>query len=208
MTESQCYKIFPKEKALYEAVLTLMNDGVSISSLKVSDIAKEAGIGKGTTYEYVKSKEELIGRALFYGIHEVLGNLYAAVEKEDSFYNIFMTILDWIDVNLKEKKVLYQLISLDETECQFPKELRQFMKEKMHLAEYLKERVTRISCKAIEEGLIPAGTNVDLINMMLINSIISYGLYQSVPQLGVNIGCDEMRKFLYNSILRSFQNCQ
>ena len=206
MRSPLCYEIPPKEKALYEAVLALVDEGVSLSGLKVSDIARKAGIGKGTTYEYVKSKEELIGKALFYGINQMLGELYLAAEKEDGFYNIIMTIFDWIDLNFKEKKILYQLASLDGTECQFPKEIRLFMKEKIHLADYLKERVSEISCKAMEEGLIAAGTNVDLINMMLINSIISYVLYQRIPQLGTGVECGEMRKFLYNSILKSFRD--
>lgn len=206
MRTSQCFEVLPKERALYEAVLTLMNDGVSISSLKVSDIAKKAGIGKGTTYEYVKSKEELIGRALFYGIHMMLGELYSAVEKKECFYESFMAILDWIDLNFKEKKILYQLISLDETECQFPREIRQFMKERMHLAQYLEEHVSKISRKAVEEGLISAAANVNLINIMLLNSIISYVVYQKIPQLGGKVGCNEMRRFLYNSILKSFRD--
>lgn len=206
MRSPLCYEIPPKEKALYEAVLALVDEGAALSGLKVSDIAKKAGIGKGTTYEYVKSKEELIGKALFYSINQMLEELYLAVEQEEGFYNIFMTILDWIDLNFKEKKILYQLASLDGPECPFPREIRLFMKEKMHLADYLKERVSEMSCKAVEEGLIPAGTNVDLINMMLINSIISYVLYQRIPQLGADVECGEMRKFLYNSILKSFRD--
>lgn len=38
----------PKVRALYEAVLELLNENADISTMKVSDITSRAGIGKGT----------------------------------------------------------------------------------------------------------------------------------------------------------------
>ena len=56
----------PKVRALYEAVLELLNENVDISTMKVSDITSRAGIGKGTAYDYFKSKEEIIACAVMY----------------------------------------------------------------------------------------------------------------------------------------------
>ena len=50
----------PKVLALYEAVLKLLDEGADINTLKVSDMTERAGIGKGTAYDYFKSKEEII----------------------------------------------------------------------------------------------------------------------------------------------------
>ena len=47
-----------REIALYEAALRLIARGVSPAAMKVQQIADEAGIGKGTVYEYFASKEE------------------------------------------------------------------------------------------------------------------------------------------------------
>ena len=41
-----------REIALYEAALRLIARGVSPAAMKVQQIADEAGIGKGTVYEY------------------------------------------------------------------------------------------------------------------------------------------------------------
>ncbi len=60
--------LLPKVKALYEAVLELIGENVDIRDVKVSDITKRAGIGKGTAYEYFSNKEEIIGSALLYHI--------------------------------------------------------------------------------------------------------------------------------------------
>ena len=49
---------------LYEAVIQFAKEGAVITNLTVSEISSKAGIGKGTTYEYFESKEELISRAI------------------------------------------------------------------------------------------------------------------------------------------------
>ncbi len=46
----------PKVRALYEAVLELLNENADISTMKVSDITSRAGIGKGTAYDYFKKQ--------------------------------------------------------------------------------------------------------------------------------------------------------
>lgn len=49
-----------RETAVYQAVLRLIGSGADITSLRVQEIAAEAGIGKGTVYEYFSSKEEIL----------------------------------------------------------------------------------------------------------------------------------------------------
>ena len=51
-----------REIALYEAALRLIASGVNPAAMKVQQIADEAGIGKGTVYEYFSSKEEILRR--------------------------------------------------------------------------------------------------------------------------------------------------
>ena len=46
----------PKVKALYDAVLELLNENADVNTLTVSDITKRAGIGKGTIISAVKKK--------------------------------------------------------------------------------------------------------------------------------------------------------
>ena len=55
-----------RETAVYQAALRLIARGASPTAMKVQDIAREAGIGKGTVYEYFSSKEEILrGMALY-----------------------------------------------------------------------------------------------------------------------------------------------
>ena len=43
----------PKEKAIYQAVIELFEEGADINNLTVAEITARAGIGKGTAYEYL-----------------------------------------------------------------------------------------------------------------------------------------------------------
>lgn len=58
----------PTEKMikLFDAVAALLEEGADVKDLKVIDITERAGIGKGTAYEYFKSKEELLLEAQIY----------------------------------------------------------------------------------------------------------------------------------------------
>ena len=49
-------KIPVKVEKLYGAVIHLLEDGKNVSSLTVAEITEKAGIGKGTAYEYFRSK--------------------------------------------------------------------------------------------------------------------------------------------------------
>ena len=46
-----------KVLAMYRAVRELLEEGVNPEQIKVSDVTGRAGIGKGTAYEYFRSKE-------------------------------------------------------------------------------------------------------------------------------------------------------
>ena len=52
-----------KELLLYQAVIELLDEGMEVHQIKVSDITNRAGVGKGTAYEYFSSKEEMIAIA-------------------------------------------------------------------------------------------------------------------------------------------------
>ena len=57
MMTSPSYK--EKELLIMRALLRLLSGGMSIAEIKTSDIAQEAGIGKGTLYNYFDTKEDI-----------------------------------------------------------------------------------------------------------------------------------------------------
>ena len=85
----------------YSALSVIADRGVDQTSM--NDIAKATGIAKGTLYEYFSSKDELIRKAINYGLEE-----YAEYLKQYNEINIpdpekrfrvsvEKTLIDWVD---------------------------------------------------------------------------------------------------------------
>ena len=98
--------MFPKEKEkqLYIAVIEMINEDVDVRALTVSEIAKKAGVGKGTTYEYFKTKEELVIKALLYDIIKQITIVKELVDKKETFHDRFMVLLDYMQVHRDDIK--------------------------------------------------------------------------------------------------------
>lgn len=82
-----------KEILIFNGVTKLINDGVRLHAIKVSDIAEAAGIGKGTIYDYFKSKEDILKKSLIYsmdmGISKVLSKINGVDGFEKKCYILF-----------------------------------------------------------------------------------------------------------------------
>ncbi|MBO7374494.1 MAG: helix-turn-helix transcriptional regulator [Lachnospiraceae bacterium] len=98
-----------KEKKLYYSVSEYIKEGRDISTLKVSEISSRAGIGKGTTYGYFESKEELITKAVHYLLFDRIKTVLMITQQEDDFKNKFYKILDYIWENKLDNTTLQSL---------------------------------------------------------------------------------------------------
>ncbi|MCQ2517821.1 MAG: TetR/AcrR family transcriptional regulator [Lachnospiraceae bacterium] len=101
-----------KVRAMYDAVVTMVNEDCDINSIKVSDITFKAGIGKGTAYQYFTSKEELVVKALLYSIYSQIISVKDAVAEVDEFKNKFMYLLDYIHDNRQNIKTYLALVRI------------------------------------------------------------------------------------------------
>lgn len=92
-------RILPKEMAIYEAYISLRDEGKNLGDIKVSDIASKAGIGKGTVYEYFSSKEEIIMKAIVYEHNKKLNELASLVTSQNKFQSKLDIALEWMGKN-------------------------------------------------------------------------------------------------------------
>ncbi|GAA0104520.1 hypothetical protein UT300013_11420 [Paraclostridium sordellii] len=86
-----------KEILIFNAVNELLNEGIKLHTVKVADIAKKAGIGKGTIYDYFKSKEEILERAFLYNMDIELYENIKKINKGNNFKEKVYIILDIIE---------------------------------------------------------------------------------------------------------------
>lgn len=105
-----CVEYSEKEIAIINGLVDLIRSGANPHSIKVSDIATAANVGKGTIYDYFTSKEEAISKAIIFSITNEIKSTYLQIDSELGFKNKFLVILEIIgkstDNNLCTFKML------------------------------------------------------------------------------------------------------
>lgn len=98
--------------AIYHAIEELVAEGADLSSMRVSDIAVRAGIGKGTTYEYFSSKEEMVVKAMVYLMDSMIKRILCQMEKLHTFKEKFMMLLDEMEEKTKQRTCIIKYLSM------------------------------------------------------------------------------------------------
>lgn len=105
---------FPKKTiAIFEAVLKLRDEGWDLNNLTVSEIAKKAGIGKGTIYDYLNSKEEIIIKALAYEYCLQVCEFDIKIRQETTFEAQINAVCDWVQKNMQRSFFLMRFVKAD-----------------------------------------------------------------------------------------------
>lgn len=147
--------ISEKELQIYKAVTALLEEGKNLSELTVSEIASKAGIGKGTTYEYFKSKDEIIGKTLLYEISTKMDEISKIVEAASGFKSRIYCIMDWLNENFTNQKSFIQLFELSHHGNGESKEsLRTVMNKCPMSPDYFYEGLRELGMTGVEEGVL------------------------------------------------------
>lgn len=92
-----------KEIDIIKAALKIFSEK-GFYDAKIVDIANEAGIGKGTVYEYFKSKEELFKEIIKYSLNKYKNNLENIIEENKSIENTLSSICRFHGYFIAENK--------------------------------------------------------------------------------------------------------
>lgn len=103
-------KYSKKEILVFEGFIKLVDEGISLSNIKVADIAKSAGIGKGTVYEYFKNKEEVIAKSILYKMHKELASMVMKIESVDGFKDKCNIALNEILESMTSRCAYFQML--------------------------------------------------------------------------------------------------
>lgn len=153
-------KMPDKVRKIYEAVGELAREGRDVTTLRVSEISAKAGIGKGTTYEYFTSKEELISKAVFYSMYTNIKTILLIMYGAGSFKEKFYNIMDYMWGNRLDDNTVRSVINVlkgtpnpENVFCGFP--IQKGRKDTMPESVYAIEKA--LVCflnQGIEEGII------------------------------------------------------
>lgn len=99
-----------KEIAIFVGLMDLIKGGANPYTIKVSDIAKAANIGKGTIYDYFSTKEEVISKAILYFINNEIEAAFLRIKSisnfKEKFYEILFIMVNSLENNLSPLNIL------------------------------------------------------------------------------------------------------
>lgn len=189
--------------AIYHAVEDIIAEGVDLATMRVSDIAAKAGIGKGTTYEYFTSKEELVVKAMIYLVDSMTKRILNNMEKKDSFRDKFMLLLEEMEEKVKQRACILKYFHMlgDMNLCEPMHDLLLDNDEEaknanpMRIIRYLLE-------EGKKEGIIGERYSMSYMETIMFSKIIAFVVY--VDNVFGNKDCDNevIKQSMYDGICR------
>jgi AcrR family transcriptional regulator len=144
-----------KKTLLYDAVLNLIDKKRNVNSIKVSDIAEEANIGKGTIYEYFDSKEHLIAEAIAHMARERALSLKESIDEERSFEDNFISMLKNMQSGMDKNMTLFGHMSVNEATFSMQKAIQSALDSQFdEMRNARLNMLERLLKKGINEGVI------------------------------------------------------
>lgn len=139
-----------KKELILEAALSLFSDGTNIGSIKVSDIAKKAGVGKGTVYEYFESKDEIFAQSVIHFTNKQKLIFINSIGEGD-FKTEFFNIMNCINSIIASNRPLFGMILLSSHTYKLNTEYEEMIKSEVRKIQI---EVVEILSKCIKKGQI------------------------------------------------------
>lgn len=187
----------PKVLAMNEAVIELLTEGREASSLRVSEITQKAGIGKGTAYEYFKSKEEMIATALEYDLAKQIAKLVEIADKSNGFRDMLEKLMKWMSDSFKKNAGFTLLLKPEE--IQSP-EMGQEMKKRCPQVKVVYGMLEQALELGEKEGVIKKMDHY-FGSVAIMSQIMAYTLYLTNPNT-IPVTEKEAQQFAVDSIIK------
>lgn len=194
-----------KVEKLYRAVGKLLAEGRNVNTLTVSEITEKAGIGKGTAYEYFKSKEEMIARAILYEMALSFRKIEDRVYALTDFRQRYMEVLDWLEEIYYEKGSVAIFCQIAQESMQISGFLREDMNKYGYDPGYVFAYAKEILYDQEGHHFLNTELSDELQECMLISSFATFWIYMNRnPEMSwESKGC--LKDYLYRCLMHSLQ---
>ncbi len=191
-----------KEILIFNGVMKLMNEGVNIHTIKVADIAKSVGIGKGTVYEYFKSKDELLEKSLIYCMNLSLNKAIEKIDNANGFKEKIYTMLEIAKCNVQEFNSGNGFLFSNMGTCEFAYLMKSENKEFKYRENIINKSIEDVISVGIEEEVIKCQRDKEYEKMVIKSAIIGFAndLYCSKSTMEKDIY--ELKERSYKLIIK------
>lgn len=194
-----------KVLAMYHAVWELMDEGKDIHKIKVSDITECAGIGKGTAYEYFRSKEEIVTKAIQYNASMQFQILYNRIQEQDSYRKGLEACFDWLAKTHDSRHLIIQFMRRSEGFVQVPDCFcsRGKKAEKASIIQIVEGILKKVVLLGRKEGLIREEIPDHLVTLQILSQLLGAFVYQEFVDFTDTEDLAKTKAFLCDNIIKS-----
>lgn len=144
-----------KKTLIYEAALSLVDENLDLSSIKVADIAERANIGKGTVYEYFDSKEQVIGEAIIFMFNRDIKALEQFIGESTSFREGYLFLLRNLSVLLAKNRNLFNFMAINHKNLAIHTAITAIVHARLEeLRQAYLQIIEKLVDKSVQEGII------------------------------------------------------
>lgn len=188
-----------KRTLIIESVLKLAKQGVDVTEATIQNIADEAGIGKGTIYEYFSSKDEIREAVILHVMDHMFGLYIQDIYDDLSFEEGLMTFIEQTFIAGKSMMAFTSFNQFNINRKTDIVKIRDILQRK--LKEFTKAFedlfITKVLQKGIDEGLVT----------IVIPSITLSILVKTIGHIAIDIchtegDSDSYKRELYDLIYR------
>lgn len=97
---------------IYEATMCLLYEGADLNSIKVEEITKRAGIGKGTAYDYFDSKEDIIVYSILFYMNSIIENILEEMGRLNTFEQRICCLFDAMEQRMGDCDCFLKFVHL------------------------------------------------------------------------------------------------
>lgn len=186
--------------AMYRAVWELTREGQNVYNMKVVDITKRAGIGKGTAYEYFRSKEELVAKALRYGSYLEYESLLKQIQEKRTLREAMDVCFHWLEEDYERMTCLLQFLKNSGKKEELICSGMMHMKENMEKdAEKIDRLLLYIVSLGKREGSIRKEIPDQMASLQILSQLMGYFVFEKFNTKN-EMEAQAVRSFLYSAM--------
>ena len=135
---------------------------------KIEDVAKEAGIGKGTVYEYFESKQQLFDEMVAYNMDLHLNNIKLTLQQGESFREKFIGLTKYQTELVKRHIHVFDAMACSKVMAREMGAL--FLEQNFRVGEILKNLVI----KAVKNGELRPDIDPEIAVAVMMGTVNQY----------------------------------
>lgn len=192
----------PKEKAIYDAVIDLFEEGADLNNLTVAEITKKAGIGKGTAYEYFSDKEEMIAKALFYNSENLCRQVYNGVCKEKNLRDKVNYVLLKMEQQTSKANCILRLVITMSENSTLSRRMREMVQETLSAKAAALNIIKKVLENEFTNRETPSEDIMEYLALSMYSKIMCYAMILKDDKYNNEADRNIMRRLVTDGICR------